>query len=75
MTASWLIRSPGDVGYHGAEGTPGGHNEAAALRDPARGHVRIGHCPHSQRDINALVDEIHVTVVKDQLNIEVGVFG
>ena len=53
----------------------GGHDEAAALRDPARGHVRIRHRPHSQRDIDALVDEIHVAVVKDQLNIEVGVFG
>jgi hypothetical protein len=52
-----------------------GHNDAAAHRDPARSHVRIRHRPHSQRNIDALVDEIQVTVVEDKLNIEFRVFG
>jgi len=51
------------------------HNNAAALRDPSRGHVGIRHRPHSQRNIDALVDEIQVTVVEDKLNLEVRVFG
>jgi hypothetical protein len=52
-----------------------GHDDAAALRDPARGHVRIRHDPNSERNIDALIDEIQVPVVEDKLNIELMVFG
>ena len=51
------------------------HNDMAAHRDPARSHVRIRHRPHSQRNVDALVDKVHVAVVKHKLNIEVRVFG
>ena len=51
------------------------HHNAAALCDPPRGHVRIRHRAHSKRNIDPFVDQVQVTVVQDELDIEVRVFG
>ena len=51
------------------------HDNTTTFRDTARGHVRIRQRPHSQRNVDALADEIQATVVEDELNVKVGVFG
>jgi len=51
------------------------HDNATALGDTARGHVGIRHRPHAQRHIDALVDQVHMSIVEHQLDLEVRVFG
>lgn len=41
------------------------HDHVATLRDPAGGHVGIGHSSCSQGNINAFVDQIHHAVLAE----------